>query len=250
MKKVLLGVVALSMLGITAVSAATTKVNAAVFSAEQKTAIEQIVKKYLIANPEIIRESIENLQKKQQEEMQKQAKVSLEKNKDLLFKDVNAPFEGKADASVVVVEFFDYQCGYCRKVYADVKKLLENDKDVKVIYREMPIMGELSIVASKAALAANMQGKYAELHNAFMEAKEHFNEEKIYEMAKNVGLDVEKLKTDMQSKQVQDEIMLSQKLFTDMGLRGTPAFVIGNEIIPGAIDYDSMQGLISSLRKK
>ena len=248
MKKILMTMTALAMTSVVAISVANAAETAKGFSAAQKKEIGSIIKDYLIKNPEVIKESIEALQQKQMQDMQKKAKESLTKNKDALFNNANAPFAGKADGDVAVVEFFDYQCGYCKKVSGDVAKLLANDSNVKVIYREMPILSEMSMVASKAALAANKQGKYVAFHNALIDEKEHLTADKIFEVAKNVGLDVEKLKQDMEAKDVQEEISLSQKLFMELGLRGTPAFVIGSEVIPGAIDYDGMKELVAKAR--
>jgi protein-disulfide isomerase len=155
---------------------------------------------------------------------------------------------GNADAGTVVVEFFDYNCPYCKRAANDVKALLAADSDIKVVYREWPILGEGSVLAARAALAAHAQGKYEEMHWALMEIQGRAEEASILAAARSVGLDVAKLIDDMESDAVNSHLAVSQGLARDLGFTGTPAFVIGDALVPGAVPLDELQELVAQAR--
>lgn len=159
----------------------------------------------------------------------------------------NAPIFGNLDGSVTLVEFFDYNCGYCRRAAPEVKAVLETSKDVRIVYREFPILGPGSEIAARASLAARNQGKYQQFHEAMMALNGQAFEASVMEVAGDVGLDLEVLKTDMQSDLVNDHIAASLRLAEALRITGTPTFVLGDEIIPGVIERGTLLEKIAAL---
>jgi protein-disulfide isomerase len=211
-----------------------------------KTEIEQVIHDYIMAHPETIMESVDQFQKKAQESRFGDA---VEKNKDALFKDTSSPEIGNPKGDVTVVEFFDYNCHYCKDALPELKKMLEKDKKVRVIFKDFPILGPTSETASKWALAAHKQGKYFEFHKALMENKQPISDEVLEKIAKDVGLDLDKAKKAAEGTDVLIQIEKNRSLATNMGLSGTPAFVIGTEIVPGGMRADVMLKRIDAQRK-
>ena len=228
---------------------------------EQKKQFEMIIHDYLVENPDVLVEASQVLQKRQQEAMQKDSKNAIAKNSaDLVTGDLAVA--GNKDGSVTLVEFFDYQCIHCKKMEVVVDSLIKKNKDLRVVYKEFPIFGKDSELASKVAMAAAMQGKYIQLQNALFKVKVRLNEKKIMEVAETVsGLDMERLKTDIKSAKVADTLKDNRKLAEKIHLMGTPAFVVistpngklgangGNAaFIPGAASENSLQELIDKAK--
>lgn len=214
------------------------------FTAEQKTQIQAVIKDYLVENPEIIAEAMTALQIKQQQQQQEQALSKLEAHKDF-FSSADLGTAGNKDGDVTVIEFFDYNCGYCKKAFEDVNALLEKDKNVKVVFVEMPILSETSQVAAQWALAAKEQGKYFEFHKALMEFQGNKDEAALTEIAKKLELDIEKMKTDAASEKTQNTLVKSIEVSRDIGIQGTPAFVVGKQLFRG---YIGTEALIKSVQ--
>jgi protein-disulfide isomerase len=206
------------------------------FSATDKAAIEKIVRDYLISNPEVLFEAKEAYDKKQEALQMAAMKTSIGANSKALFKNAADPVAGDKNGDVTVVEFFDYNCGYCRQAMNDVTTLLNSDKKVRLVLKEFPIFGENSVAVSKIALAAQKQGKYWELHQALYERKgqDRATPALALEIAKDLGLDVEKLKKDADSAEVLAELTANGKLAEKMGIQGTPHFIVGDNVIAGA----------------
>ncbi|HYD68286.1 DsbA family protein [Azospirillum sp.] len=219
------------------------------FNDMQRRAIEEVVRDYLVKHPEVIMEAIEELQKRERAETAERQKTALSGNKQKIFQDPASPVGGNPQGDVTVVEFFDYQCGYCKAVTGDVATLLKTDGKVRFVYKEFPILGPASVTAAKAALAARAQGKYEALHNALMANKGQLDDAKIFQIAAGAGLDVDKLKKDMATPDVEQAIGANHALAEALGIRGTPAFVVGNELVPGAIKLDEMKKLVALARK-
>jgi protein-disulfide isomerase len=222
------------------------------FSDSQKTAIEQIVRDYLTKNPDILIEMSSELERRQAEAQAQAQTEAIKENAEALFKSENAPFIGNPDGDVTVVEFFDYNCGYCRRALEHVMKLVETDKNVKVVFKEFPIFGEDSEAAAKAALAADKQGKYAEMHTRLYNDEGKPNLDKALKIAADLGLDVEKLKTDMNDPSVTGELEKTKSLAEALGVQGTPLYVVGGEIVPGAPDnlHEVLVTTAEEVRKK
>ena len=199
-------------------------------------------------NPQIIMEAIALIEEQRSAaQAATQAEILL-RQRAFLENDPNAPSVGNPDAETVIVEFFDYNCPYCKRAAGDVKALLAADDDVRVVYREWPILGEGSILASRAALAARNQGKYAEMHWGLMEMRGRAEEAAIFALARSIGLDVDQLREDMQSDAVNSHIAASDQLAQNLGFTGTPAFVIGDALVPGAIPLAELQQYIAEAR--
>ncbi len=222
---------------------------AADFTDKQKEQIEAIVKNLLTnKDPEIVLNAAKEFQKKQDAENGKKAAEALGKNKDKLFNSSADPIFGNPKGDVTFAVFFDYNCGYCKKATEPMRKLIEADKNVKIVLKEYPILAESSRVAARAALAAQKQKKYAELHNALMDNKGALSEDSIMEMAVKAGLDKDKLKKDMESADVAAQLQANSDLGREIGAHGTPTFIIGDKIIPGAMELTEMKKLVDDVR--
>lgn len=232
---------ALLMAGVAVTAMMTSPASAqeASFSESQKEEIETVIQDYLMENPEIIADAMNELRAKQEREMQQQAKAKLEEYKDF-FQTADVPVAGNPDGDVTVVEFFDYNCGYCKKALPDVQALLEADDNVRVVLMDMPILGPTSLTASKYALAAKKQGKYFEYHTALMEFQGAKDEAALKKIAADIGLDVEKLAEDAQDPAIQDTINENISIAQEIGVRGTPGFIVGDELYRGYIGEDAL----------
>jgi protein-disulfide isomerase len=166
-----------------------------------------------------------------------------------LEQDPNSPNLGNPDGDVTVIEFFDYNCPYCRKAGQTVQELLASDANVRVIYREWPILGEDSVFASRAALAARAQGKYEEFHWAMMGLQGRAEEASILNAAAEIGLDVDKLRADMDAPEINEHIQTSMELAAALGFNGTPSFVIGEALVPGFIKTAQFEGYVAAARE-
>lgn len=207
---------------------------AKVFSPEQRSGIEAIVKEYLLDHPELFLEIQSALEKKLEEMEQEQLAKAISDNAAELFRREDAPIAGNPKGDVTVVEFFDYNCGFCKRGFPELAKLIESDKNVRVVFKELPILSEGSMEAARVALAAKAQGKYWEVHRELMSTKGAINGEVALKAAAKHGLDVAKLKTDMQSPAVSKEIETVRTLAQKMGINGTPHYLIADKSIAGA----------------
>ncbi len=211
--------------------------------------VEKIVREYLLANPEILNEMIAELQEREQMSAAEKAKTGNAQNKEALYNDGFSHVAGNPNGDVTLIEFFDYRCGYCRKVRADLVTLMEQDSGVRLILKELPILSEASHEAAKAAIAAQNQGGdlYWKFHQAMLEA-DGLDSAAIYDIAAGVGLDVARLKTDMEDPAVEKKIEQTHDLASKIGVDGTPAFIIGDKLVPGALDADGLKELVEAQR--
>jgi protein-disulfide isomerase len=207
--------------------------------------IEKIVREYILQHPEVLMESVQSHRERERVEAQTRSKDAVAANRRQLFDDAASPVAGPAEAKVSIVQFFDYKCGYCRRVSSTVSTLLEKHKNVRMIYKELPILGADSHVASRAALAAEKQGAYMAFHRELMSLSGPITPEAIEGTGKKLGLDVARLKADMSSKEVEGELTQNQRLANAIGVQSTPSFVIGGELISGAMDLARFEELIS-----
>jgi protein-disulfide isomerase len=215
-----------------------------------REAVEQIVRDYLIRHPEVVGNALRALeQQREVAERQRRAEALRTYQKDLT-RDPAAPVAGNPDGDVTVVEFFDYRCGFCKTVLPTVQQLLREDPKVRVVYKELPILGPDSLLASRAALAARTQGKYAALHDALMAAREPLTRPTILDIARRAGLDAGRLDKDMEAPEILAQIRRNHELAEKIGINGTPAFVIGAELAPGALDLATLKRLVDQARRK
>ena len=209
--------------------------------------IEKIIHDYIVDHPEVILQSVENYQKQSTEERQK---VALKEHADRLFNDETTPVAGNPKGDVTVIEFFDYNCGYCKRAWPNLEKLMDNDKNVRVLFKELPILGEASELAARWALAAEGQGKYLEFHKELLESRGALNEDKLKSIAEDLGLNPVRMKQDAQSDAVTKIIQKNRSLAVALDITGTPAFLVEDTIIPGAISYDQLNLLVKDKRKQ
>ncbi len=219
------------------------------FNAKQVEAIEKIVQDYIMAHPEIIPQAIGALQEKERASQEAEGQRYLNDKHDEITKDPADPVLGNPDGDVTIVEFIDYNCGYCKAVHAIVRDLVKADGKIRLVYKEFPILSETSVLASQAALAANMQKKYAEFQDALMKNRGPLNEETIFKIAAQVGLDIEKLKVDMASPEVAAVLQRNQVHAKNLSIRGTPSFIVGSHLVYGAVDKDTLKQLVEMARR-
>ena len=212
-------------------------------------AFERRVRDYLVANPEVIVEAMQNLERKQREAEQTEAQAALTIHRDELFNSPESPVGGNPQGDVTMVEFFDYNCPYCRQVAPAMVAAEEGDPRLRIVYKEFPILGPNSVFAARAALAAHRQNLYPQFHKAMMQVSGSADEEQVIAVAEEIGLNVEQLRADMQDPAIDAEIDRNLALARALRINGTPGFVIGDEILRGATDLQTMQRLIDQARK-
>lgn len=214
-----------------------------------KEEVEKIVRDYLLANPEILNEMLVELRAREEQQAAETAKSAIASSQDALLNDGFSYVGGNPNGDVTVVEFFDYRCGYCKKVRDDIVAFMAADSGVRIVFKEFPILGATSTEASKAAIAARKQGddKYWAFHQALLGA-DGLDSAAIYDIAAGQGLDVTKLKADMEAPEVADIIAKNHELAEKIGVDGTPAFIIGDKLYPGAISVDEMKSAVAEHR--
>ncbi|MDX9689345.1 MAG: DsbA family protein [Proteobacteria bacterium] len=223
---------------------------AAVFTDEQKTAIEDIVRNLLTEkDPEIIVQGANKYQETAEKADRQKGEEAVKNNKDELFNDPSSPVAGNPKGDVTVVEFFDYNCGYCKVSAETLRKLISEDKNIRVVFKEFPIFGPASNKLSHIALASAKQGKYFDFHMALLSAKDRVTEAHAYEIAKKVGLDVEKLKKEAKNPAYETALNKNKQLAAKIGARGTPYFVVGEKVFGGAIPYEDLVHAIKEERE-
>jgi len=215
-----------------------------------KAALGKSIRDYLMANPEVLVEAMQELERKQDSQRDSVAQKAIQENRAGLMSDPDSPIVGNPNGDVTIVEFSDYQCPYCKRAHNTVKAVLAADSKVKLIFKDLPILGEPSRIAALAALAARAQDKHLALHDALMEFGGKLDRDRIMTIAASVGLDVAKLQKDMDDPKLKAIIDRNMALASALGVRGTPAFVIGNQFVPGAVDADTLKRMISDARTK
>ncbi|MFO1070064.1 MAG: DsbA family protein [Geminicoccaceae bacterium] len=210
--------------------------------------IEKIVREYLLREPEVIYQAIQELQKRREMAAAEQQQKMIVARKDDIFSNAADPVTN-AGGDVTLVQFFDYKCGYCRGMAAGLQGLIAGDQKLRVVYKEFPVLGPDSVVAARAALAAAEQGqdKYEAFHNALMKTKD-LSLDTIKATAAQVGLDVDRLVADMQKESIEQQLAANHALAQDLGISGTPSFVIGTKLIPGAIDIAQLEAIVAEER--
>jgi protein-disulfide isomerase len=217
-----------------------------------RPAIEAIVKDYLMQHPEVITDAINAMQAKQAADEAERQKKTLADNQDSI---INAPQNavlGNPKGDVTLVEFFDYNCGYCKRGLADMLKLLQTDKNLKVVLRDYPILTPGSIEAADVALAVKNQiqgDKFLQFHQELLSSRGAVGKDRALEVAQSVGVDMSKLQVDMSDPGLRKSLASNLQLGETLGINGTPSYVIGSELVPGAVGYDALKQKIDSMRK-
>lgn len=212
-------------------------------------AVEQVVEQYIRAHPEVIEQTLQALQAQREVEERQRVSNLIETRQAELLNDPTSPVSGNLKGDVTVVEFFDYRCGYCKRVAGAVTQLQQEDLKVRVVYKDYPILGEASELASRAALASKGQGKHLAFHEALLALEEEITLETLLAVATAVGLDVEKLQKDMEAPSIRTTIERNRALARELGINGTPGFIIGTELVPGALELQLLKDLVARVRQ-
>ncbi|HEX2478881.1 MAG TPA: DsbA family protein [Geminicoccaceae bacterium] len=223
---------------------ATRAEEAADLSVEQ---VEKIVREYLLREPEIVYQALQELQRRQAAAEAERQQAAISDNQRELLNDPMSPVGGNPDGDVTLVEFFDYRCAYCRRVVSSMRALLDEDRELRVVFKELPVLGPDSERAARAALASRRQGGYVPFHFALM-AADDLSLPGIRAAAEAVGLDADRLEADMAAPEVNAAIQANYALANELGIEGTPAFVIGTQLIPGAVEKARLEELIREQR--
>jgi protein-disulfide isomerase len=212
--------------------------------------IEKIVRDYLMREPEVIYEAIQELQKRQQTAEAERQKATIAERSDEIFRHPDDPFAGAAEGDVTLVEFFDYRCGYCRNMAGNLRTLVDTDDRLRFVFKELPVLGPDSVVAAKAALAAAKldHDKYYDFHMVLMQTKD-LSREAVLGLAAAKGYDRDAMAAEMDSAWVQERLDANQALAESLGINGTPSFVVGSTLIPGAVDIGRLAQLVQDERK-
>ena len=219
-------------------------------TAEQKEEVQKLDHEYILEHGELLIESVNKYQAKQEEETNAKAG---EKAKELLASlknEKNAAIAGNPEGTITMVEFFDFNCGYCKKAFEEIQKVIKEEKDVKIVFYDMPILGPDSLESSKWALAAKKQDKYFAYHTALMNHQGGKDEATFKKLAEEAGLDAEKLAKDKADPSIEAEIQTHIKTAQELGIQGTPGFLINEKIFRGYIPYDVIQATLKEERAK
>jgi len=214
--------------------------------------VEKIVREYLLKNPKVVIEAINEYQRIRQVAADAKKAEALGTMSNSLKNNPNDPVMGNLNGTLTVVEFFDYRCGYCKKVFDDVQKLIKSDGNIRYVLKEFPILGPDSLYASQAAQAVwlHQSDKYKAFHVAMMTNRGSLDKGKVIQLAKGVGIDTEALVTQMDDPLVDETLAASAQQAEALGITGTPAFIFGNDIAPGAISLDAMIEMVVAARAK
>ncbi len=225
---------------------------ASAFSPEQKKEFEGMMREYLLKNPEIVQEAMIELERRQKE-TERLARLKITQDKSgPLFASRNQMVLGNPKGDVTLVEFFDYNCGYCKKALADKVKLLESDKNLRIVLKEFPVLGQGSVEASQVANAARdllKPEKVLEFHRTLLSSRGSVGRDRALDVVKEMGLDIAKISKDMTSPETGAAIQESVGLADALGLTGTPSYVLGDEVIVGAVGFDELKSRIEMVRK-
>ncbi|HPF78033.1 MAG TPA: DsbA family protein, partial [Alphaproteobacteria bacterium] len=220
------------------------------FTEAQKAEIKKMFDEYLLESGANILKSVNTYQAKMEEQDRIEAGKKAQGFVEKIENEKNFPMAGNPKGEITLVEFFDYNCGYCHKALEEIQTVIKDEKDVKVLFMDMPILGANSLEAAKWSLAANKQGKYFEFHQAVLSHNGERTEDVLKKIAKDVGLDVDKLMKDKDDEEIAKTLEDNIAQAGEIGIRGTPGFIIGDQLFPGYIPADQMKQVIAEARKK
>jgi protein-disulfide isomerase len=216
----------------------------------QRQQIEAIIHDYLMQHPDVLIAALRAAEAKLARDNDVKASQSVAQHRREVFDDPATPVGGNPQGNATIVEFFDYRCPYCKQVQPAIDRLLSQDGKLRLVYKELPILGPASVTAAHAALAAQRQGKYDAFHTAMMAAHGQITDETVYQVAGSVGLDVDRLKRDMASPEIAQQLKADVELADVLDIHGTPAFIVGDHVIPGAVDLDALKTMVADVRKQ
>jgi len=220
------------------------------FSDNQRGEIETIIKNYLLAHPEVLEDATNELNKRKAEAEEKKHQATIAENAETIYNSPRGITLGNKDGDVTFVEFFDYNCGYCKRAMADMLDLLKNDHKLKVVLKEFPVLSEGSVEAAKVAVAARMQdpSKYLDFHTKLLGGRGPADKARAMAAAKDAGYDTARIEKDLTNPEVKATIEENFKLAEEMGLNGTPSYVIGKQVVVGAVGLEGLKEKIGIAR--
>ena len=222
------------------------------FSDVQRGDIEKIVREYIISHPEVLEEAMAELSKRQAAAEAEKHQATIVKNSDAIFNSPRGVTLGNKEGDVAFVEFFDYNCGYCKRAMSDMLELMKNDSKLKVVLKEFPVLGQGSVEAAQVAVAVRMQDptgkKYLEFHQKLLGGRGQADKARALAAAKEAGLDMAKLDKDMSSPEVRATLEENLKMADSLGMNGTPSYIIGKQVVIGAVGLDALREKISTAR--
>jgi protein-disulfide isomerase len=216
---------------------------------EQKDAVQQLIRDTLANHPEIVIEALKAAQQKSDAEAADNVRRAIVDQRARLVSDPASPVGGNASGDVTIVEFFDYRCPYCKEVEPSLEALLKEDRKLRIVYKEFPILGAASVYAARVALASRGQGKYDAFHRAMMAVKGTIDSEVVRRTAAGVGIDMAKLESAVKAAEIDGIIKGNYALAESLEITGTPAFIIGDTMVPGVADIDTLRKLVAEVRK-
>ena len=232
-----------------AIAAAPAPAAAEGLSQEARTALRSEIRDYLMENPEVIMEALRELEKRRRTAEQAAEKDLVADLKSELTDDGYSHVAGAADGDVTVVEFLDYNCGYCKRAHEDVKALVRMDGNIRYVIKEFPILGEGSMTASRAAMAAQLQGAdYYEFHDALMSHRGRIDMNVVERLARASDVDVDRMKADMDDPKITERILRNRKLAQQLRIEGTPTFVIGGKVVRGYVPLQKLEEEVKAVR--
>jgi len=211
--------------------------------------VEVVVARYLKDNPGTVIDAIKAFQAREEEQAKEDERQLVKANAEEIYRQAGDPVLGNPNGDVTLVEFFDYRCGYCKRALDSLLAVAAQDGDVRIVLKEFPILGPASVLASRASLAALKQGRYAEFHERMMRYPGDIDQDAIDTVAGEAGLDAERLKTDMNDAQIVVALKRNYELAETLGIKGTPAFLVGDQLIPGAVGVEKLKQAIAAARK-
>lgn len=218
------------------------------FDKADKQAIGEIVREYIIENPEVLIEAMQVLEERQQSAALAETRQAIEKRHAAIYDNPDDYVAGNKDGDVTIVEFFDYTCGHCRRSFDPLMDFVKEDGNIRLVLKEFPILGPGALEATKAAIAAKKQDRYFEMHQALYRHKGEFTGEAILKLAADAGLDTKKLEKDMADPEIAAMVSRQYDLAEALGIDGTPAFIVGGELYPGAVDEDRLTEMVAKAR--
>ena len=221
---------------------------AKVFSPEQINALHQVIKDYLLQNPEVMVEVSKELERRQAAEQARAQTTYITQNKDKIFRQATDFVLGDPKGDITIVEFFDYNCGWCKRALDDINRLTKSDPKIRFVMKELPIFGENSTMAAKAAMASIRQGKYWEYHSALMREKQ-VTKDNMFQIAQRVGLDVNRLKADMADPKLEAALKMNNEIAQALNIEGTPGFIVDARVNVGYVPADGLRQMVAEIRK-
>ena len=242
---------ALPALGVAALLATPLRAeDAGALTGAQRAAVDAMIHDYLLQHPDVLLQALQVANARLKSQAREKATAEVKRHWKELVEDPASPVAGNPKGDVTLVEFFDFQCPYCKADLPVMQQLLGEDKKLRIVYKDLPLLGPNSTTAARAALAARRQNKYEPYRVLLLSVKGQLSDDSIFGMAKAVGIDVDRLKQDMNAPDIAQQLQTNSTLAKALGVNGTPTFVVGDQVVEGAIDLSAMKELVADARKK